>query len=206
MLHRVLYILASLTFALGVLGISIFRTAQPDYSFYQPLPEGNSQAFISQVKYELPHHGIMPDHLLWPIKAVRDQVWLSVTQDPIKRAQLILLFADKRISMADTLVQKGETSLGVSTASKAEQYLEETFTEYEKADKEGAKTDEFLTKLTISSVRHRELLETFVKIVPSDAIPAVIQIIDTPKMIYEKCLQELNRKNIIHPVLEEKEE
>lgn len=199
MIRKAIYILASLIFAFGVLGTSILRTAQPDYSFYQLSDTYSQKGFVSPVEYYLPHHGLLPDSPFWFIKALRDKVWVQLTRDPVKRAQLLLLFADKRISMAQELIQKGEGELGVSTAVKAEQYLEEAFTQYREAEKLGIDTADFLQKLTRASLKHREMLEEFKNIAPNDAKPVIVETLNTPKTLYENTVHELIRKGIDVP-------
>lgn len=199
MLRRTIYILLSLIFAFGVLGTSLFRTAQPDFAFYQPSDSYSQKGFVSPVEYYLPYHGLLPDSPLWPIKAARDKAWVELTRDPIKRAQLLLLFSDKRIGMAKELLDKDEGNLGVTTIVKAEQYLEEAFRAYEEAESQGMNTADFLQKLARASLKHREILEEFTNIAPNDAKPFIVETLNISKMLYEKATRELNRKGIDIP-------
>ncbi|OGY11294.1 MAG: hypothetical protein A3A58_00790 [Candidatus Blackburnbacteria bacterium RIFCSPLOWO2_01_FULL_41_27] len=199
MLRRVIYIFGSLIFAFSILGISLLRTSTPDFIFYQSSDTYSQKGFVSPVEYYLPHHGLLPDHPFWPIKALRDKVWVQLTRDPIKRAQLLLLFADKRISMAQELLQNGKGALGVSTAVKAEQYLKESFIQYQEAEKLGMDTADFLQKLTRASLKHREMLEEFKNIAPNDAKSVIVETLNTPKTLYEDTVHELIRKEIDVP-------
>lgn len=198
-MRRVVYIALSLVFAFIVLGTSLFRTAQPDFAFYQPADSYSQKGFVSPVEYYLPYHGMLPDHRLWPLKAVRDKVWVELTRDPIKRAQLLLLFSDKRLGMAEELFKKAEGDLGVATILKAEQYLDESFKSYEEAEIQGMDTADFLQKLARASLKHREGIEGFASIAPNDAKPVLIETLNIPKILYEKSVQELNRKGIDLP-------
>lgn len=207
MLRHTIYIIASLVFAFGVLATSVLRTASPDFAFYQPSDSYSQKGFVSPVEYYLPYSGILPNHPLWRIKAARDKAWLILTLDPIKRAQLLLLFADKRIGMTGELIKKfdsrqtknEEAGLGVSTAIKAEQYLEESFAQYEKAETQGMDTADFLQKVARASLKHREMLEELMTVAPADAKPVLVEIMNTPKRVYAKSVQELIRKRIDIP-------
>lgn len=199
MFAGVFYRIISLVFALGVLGVSLFRTASPDFAFYQPADTYSQKGFLSPVEYYLPHHGILPDHLLWPVKAARDKVWIELTRDPIRRAQLLLLFSDKRISMANELVKNGQGNLAVTTAVKGEQYLEEAFRAFEEAEARGMDTADFLQKFARATLKHREILEAFISIAPNDAKPVIVESLNTPKSLYERSVQELGRKGIDIP-------
>lgn len=199
MLQRLIYI-AALTFAILVLSISIFRTSRPDFVFYQPSASLGKE-IVSPIEYYLPYHGILPNHPLWSLKALRDKVWFSLTRDPIKKAQLLLLFSDKRLGMAGQLIKDGEGNLGVATAIKAEHYLKDAFDEYKKADKMGMDTADFLQRITRASLKHREALEQFLETGPADAGPVVAETLNIPKWVYERSVQELNRKEIDVPAL-----
>lgn len=196
---RTIYILLALVFAFGILGASLLRSAAPDFAFYQASDTYSQQGFISPVEYYLPHHGVLPNSPLWPVKAMRDKAWFELTRDSVRRAQLLLLFADKRISMAQELFKNGEGDIGVSTLVKAEQYLEESFTEYEEAEKQGMDTADFLQKLARACLKHREMLEEFKNTAPNDAKPVIVETLNIPKNIYEKAVHELNRKGIDIP-------
>jgi len=73
--------------------------------------------------YYLAYPGILPDHMLYPVKMVRDRVRLWLTGDGEEKTRLYRLYADKRIGAAKVLVEGGEEALGASTAVKAENYL-----------------------------------------------------------------------------------
>jgi hypothetical protein len=76
------------------------------------------------MEYYLPYPGILPDSPLYKIKALRDKIDLWFTFNPVEKATKELQYADKRINAAIFLMQGGKASLGVSTATKAEKYLE----------------------------------------------------------------------------------
>ncbi|MDO8503922.1 MAG: DUF5667 domain-containing protein [bacterium] len=194
MLRRAAIVFVSLLFGFAVLITSILRTALPNYAFSQAMGNETSTPFVSNALYYLPYPGILPDHFLWGPKAFRDKLWLVLTRDTMKRAELMLLFADKRVGMAKVLIEGGKPEPGVSTARRGEQYLEEAFNEQEKARAKGLDTSSFLNKLARSSLKHREVLESIMVSLPEEAKPVINQIIDTPKKVYEKAVQQLNEK------------
>ncbi|MAG59176.1 hypothetical protein CMO96_00065 [Candidatus Woesebacteria bacterium] len=192
MLRRTAIILATLVFAVSVLGTSILRTASPRYAFsVEENPDQDILIEVSKMDYYLPYPGILPDHFLWPLKAFRDKVRVLVARDSAKKAELLLLFADKRVGMARELIKGGKAELGVLTAEKAEKYLEEAFEETEKAKTAGKDTGEFLEKLGKASLKHREVLESVGQIAPEEAQPVIIKAIGVSKTVYEKVAQRL---------------
>lgn len=204
MLRRVLTVGSLLVFSFAVLFTSIFRAATPRYAFSQVLgaqtASSSASLFVSAVDYYLPYPGVLPDHFLWPVKVLRDKLWLFVTRDSRKRADLLLLFADKRIGMGRELIRGGKPELGVSTVEKGEQYLQEAFDEGEKAKSRGADTTDLLTRLAKASLKHMEEIENMVMFAPEDAKPVLNKIADMPKGVYEKAVHGLNEKGRPIPI------
>ena len=65
------------------------------------------------VDYQLPYPGLLPDHPLYPLKRIRDRILYLLASDPVKKIELGLLFADKKIGMGTDLLEKGETNLSL---------------------------------------------------------------------------------------------
>lgn len=193
MLRNVLLVVASLVFAFAVLGTSVLKTTQPQYAFSQKSILGTASPSAS-VDYFLPYPGILPDSPLWTLKALRDKFWLFITRDHSKRADLLLLFADKRIGMAKALIEGGKAEIGVATAVKAEGYLEDAFAEQEKAAGRGVDTADFLEKLGMASLKHKEVLENLMGFAPEDARPVLNEVRGRAQEVYEKTVHALNEK------------
>ena len=112
-------------FAVVILITSVFRSAQIRYSF-DPLPNRDPDVLgeSSSVNYELPYPGkVGPDNPLWPLKVTRDKIWLGMTSNSLKSAEISLLFANKRMSSALYSFNEGGVDRAVSTAQKSELYL-----------------------------------------------------------------------------------
>jgi hypothetical protein len=121
----------------------------------------------NKVLYDLPYPGILPDHPLYFIKAIRDRAMELSTRDQMSKAQLLLLFADKRLSMALQLERNGKHKLALSTLSKAEKYLLRTAEILPQAKKQGsAPYVGFVNKIKLSSQKHSEIINTLAKEIP----------------------------------------
>ena len=188
MFKRVAAIFGLTVFAGLIFVVSVFRSAEARYVFTQtPSPSSNDQKSL-EIDYLMPFPGsISPDSFLWPVKALRDRVWLSLTFDPAKKASVLLNNSDKRIQMAQKLFEIGKPDLAVSTMTKAEKYLEEAVAEEKKARAQKIANYEFMQRLATSTLKHRQLLEEMLKIAPEDAKPAVVKILDYPKKLYEEA-------------------
>ncbi len=77
------------------------------------------------VDYALPYPGILPDHPLYFLKALRDRILGWVISDPIKKVEFNLLMADKRLAMGSLLFDEGKKDLALTTVSKGEKYFDQ---------------------------------------------------------------------------------
>lgn len=177
-------ILAALVFAGGVLGTSVVRTTAKTMlqekvtsSVKEITPSPQATASSTKVDYYLPYPGILPDHFLYPLKAVRDRIWLFLTLDPVKKGELLLLFADKRLGAGKALVEGGKTELGVSTLTKGEKYLEQAINQTESAWKVGKKIDRLVENLTKATLKHEEVLKELLGRVSEERKPILEEIL-----------------------------
>ncbi len=132
------------------------------------------------VTYVLPYPGILPDNPLYFFKVIRDRLLDLATRDNVKKAELYLLFSDKRIAMAQDLAQKAKDKLALDTAMKAEEYFQQIPKLVTDAKKEGSgPTSSFVETLKLSNAKHQEILQQFLMEFPqgsSDQINAILQL------------------------------
>lgn len=188
---KYLTIFATFTLAFFVLFVSVFRTAAVKYEFpsYKPNPtpfELVTPEDKVDIDYVLAYPGkVLPDSILWPIKAFRDKLWLLVNTNPTREAELNLLFADKRLASSKILFEKGKPELGLPTLTKAEKYLE-TASNLEKENRaDGVDTTELLERLTKSSLMHFYVMEQILDMAPEEAKPVIVQTQNYPRKVYE---------------------
>src|SRR5260221_7661514 len=189
MFKQFLLFSAGFSLALVILVISIFRIAEIKYVFSQapsPTPTNAPKEVI--VNYNLAFPGnILSDNILWPLKALRDKVWLTVTVNPSKKADLYLLIADKRLADAKILFEKCKADLGISVLTKAEKYLESAANEEKIAKKEGMDTKYFLGRFAIATLKHRQVLDEISKNAPEDAKPLIMKTQNYSKNLYNEA-------------------
>jgi len=132
-----------------------------------------------KVIYELPYPGILPDSPLYPVKIIRDRILEFATRDNIKKAELYLLFSDKRIAMAFALAKKGKSSLAITTLSKAEKYFLKIPSLLVNSKKQGVSpSSEFVQKLKLSNAKHKEIAESLFRELPQGETSAMTEIIN----------------------------
>lgn len=201
MIRKALIGLAAFLFASGVLVTSVMRTTaqtSPSYKVTPMVAGENTEAAEEQVKttvdYYLAYPGILPDHPLYPLKMVRDKVWLFLTRDQIKRAELLLLFADKRLGAAKALIEGGKQELGLTTLTKAEKYLEQAITQAEGAKSGGKEVGGLYDKLGKASLKHEEVINNLLDRVSDEAKTAVQQTLRYSQEGYKKVAPQLQEE------------
>lgn len=201
---KYLYGVTAFVLAFAILSVSVLRsvivTTAYGYSA-TPVPVSLIPTPLPEVIYPLPYPGkILPDNWLWYLKAIRDQIQYSVTTDPLKKADLALLYADKRLGASLTLLQNKKPDLAVSVLSKGEKYLEIATTDAGKAKSVGLNTTDFLTKLATSSLRHRQIIEEqIMPLTPEDLKPSVVKSEDYSKNTYKSCRDSLSSTATVVP-------
>ncbi|MBN1263667.1 MAG: hypothetical protein JW991_04915 [Candidatus Pacebacteria bacterium] len=182
-MKRFLLISLTLFFGLAILSVSLFKTSSKtlaqsgnvasgssESNFEDPLPilldvvddEATGAVRLVEaenaVDYYLPYPGILPDHPLYLLKMIRDRIQLFLTTNRLKKAERLLHYADKRIGAAEVLVEGGKPELGITTATKAEKYLEQAIAQEKEASEDGIETLAFLERLEIACLKHEEVL------------------------------------------------
>lgn len=165
-LKRFLIVFLILTFAFSILLVSIFKassstlaTLKPSLDFEFSSSPTATPTTKTEVQYYLPYPGILPDHFLYPLKMVRDRIWLWLTTNSLKKVEVLLLFADKRLGAGKFLIEGNKIGYGITTLEKAEKYLERAVFQLEEAKKKGFQVEEVAQKLRNASDKHKEVLE-----------------------------------------------
>ena len=198
MIKKVFQLCAVLAFALGILFLSIQRSstgAQPSLAVDSAkftVPAEASVSAAPRVSYSLPYPGILPDNPLYKLKMMRDRVWDFLTTDPVGRSNLFLLYADKRLGAGRVLIEGGKESLGFSTLTKGEKYLEKALLEAEKAQKEGKNISGMVDKLKNAAAKHEEVLVELQSNLNSDGKSAMDNLLVSTRNLETKVLQFLS--------------
>ena len=141
-------------FGLLVLGLSVVAIHDKLGAFGEASGSGTGK-----MEYYLPYPGVLPDNPVYKLKAARDRVQLWVILDQSKKAEKELLFANKRIGAAKFLAEGGKIGLAVSTATKAEKYLESAYNRLDKLSRDGKDVKSLLIEVKKAMGKHQEILE-----------------------------------------------
>lgn len=200
MYKKALGVIAPVTIAFLILAISIFSTSQVVYVFSQSATPAPILGQKVDIDYQLPYAGkIEPDHILWPLKAFRDRVWLLVNLGAVKESEILMLLANKRIMFAKNLMAKEKSELSVSTLTKAEKYLEEAMAQEKEAREKKMDTSQVSLALAMSALKHRQILEEILATAPEDAKPVIVKTIDINKRLFNEVKMALNSQGLQAP-------
>lgn len=205
MLRRLTIIVPSLFLAFGILLVSVLRTAAVKYEFSGVVNGISSEDVlrkkITHIGYQLAFPGkVLPDSPLWEIKAARDKLWLATTSNANRKAELLLLFADKRLGASKIFFEKRDAENGYLTLLKAEHYLQLAYDQGQINSKEGKGTAEYLERLALASLKHRQIIEEeILPIAPDDARPGIVKVLGTAKETFEKSSHLINGVGLTPP-------
>ncbi len=111
------------------------------------------------IEYALPYPGLLPDHPLYFLKMVRDNVVGFFISNPLEKAKFSLLQADKRVQASYDLAEKGEQEyiLSRDTFSKALNYFDKAIVLAGDARTQGINIDDFSEKLFLANKKHQQM-------------------------------------------------
>ncbi|MFC1727496.1 DUF5667 domain-containing protein [Patescibacteria group bacterium] len=207
MVKKTFLTIAALLFALGVLGTSAYRASSR--AVVEALENNQEMGVVleideseeasveanSPVDYTLAWPGILPDHFLYPAKMIRDRIWLFLTTDAQKKAELLLKLADKRIWSAQMLAEKENEELAITTATKAEKYLERAMDQAKVAQEKGKQMSGFWTRLELASQKHEETLLNIKGKVADENKGALEGILKYPQQVRERVRERSGEGN-----------
>ena len=137
-----------------------------------------------KVIYNLPYPGLLPDSPLYITKIMRDKITDFLTRDNLKKAELYLLYSDKRTSMSLVLASKGKSQLAIDTFVKGEKYFLKIPELLRSAKKQGAQApSSFVETLKLSNAKHKELIEELIKILPQGLNQSLTQLSDINQQV-----------------------
>ena len=202
MLKKILLVSSVFAFAFAILSISILQSTSISYSFTAQTSESAVLGIEApEIDYQMPYEGkVLPDSPLWILKAARDRIWFLITSSPSRKAELALLFSDKRLMSAKTLFENKKPDIAFSTLTKGEKYLEVAVAQEAIARSRGYDTSAFLGRLAVASLKHRQVIESLMPLVPEDGKPLVIKTEDYAKNSYKAARDALNSKGLPVPI------
>ncbi|MBI5619910.1 hypothetical protein HY950_03040 [Candidatus Gottesmanbacteria bacterium] len=113
-------------------------------------------------EYALPYPGMLPDHPLYSIKALRDRIMDFLIVDPARKVEFSILQADKRLVMGKALLEKGNAQLAEAVVSKGEKYMHRAVSNLLLLKTQGKILPGDVDRLEKSLTKHAEVLEELI--------------------------------------------
>ena len=203
---KIAFLLIVIVFAFWILGISVVKTSAVEgqsvsksYKVTSVEPksldeEANlvaSESAKKEVDYFLVYPGILPDHFLYPVKMVRDRLHLWLVTNLLKKGDLILEYADKRLGAGRALIEGNKIELGITTLTKAEKYFQQAVNQEKLAREKGENTKIFLERLLQASLKHQEVLLVLKEKVTVDSRPEIEKALELLQQSQQQIKQAL---------------
>jgi len=169
MIKKIFTLLAVFAFALGILFISVHKSTvsavtsgSNSVARLKPTAIPTSPPVVPttppKVDYFMAYPGVLPDSPIYKLKMIRDKFWLWLTTDSVKKGELLLHYADKRVGAAKALIEGNQVPLGIETLTKGEKYLEQSIWEAEKAKKNNKDLGILGATLRKATLKHEEII------------------------------------------------
>ncbi len=182
-----------------ILFISVFRTAAVTPNFSSNFSKGTTVEG-EVIDYPLVYAGrILPGHAFWSVKATRDRLWLFFTSNPSRKAELNLLFADKRLGAYIELMERGDLENAYVSLIKAEQYLKKASDKEVEIRNKGVDTTDLLIRLSNSSLKHQEVINEAKTKFPDNAVADLVLVENYTVEVYERSKSALLEKGLTPP-------
>jgi len=179
-----------IVFAMTIMVVSFGAVISPTYSAEEAVkPVTATTSAVQKTEYYLPYPGILPDSPLYKIKAIRDRIKLWLTINESEKAKVELALADKRINAALALLEGNKPELAITTATKAEKYLELSTNRVLKLIKSGVDEKSQLLNLEKAIAKHYEILLTIKEGIGSMDKEAVDGVITLNRLMAERVGQ-----------------
>ncbi len=177
-----------------ILFLLVGKVAIPAFAVTPIIPEPTTETIkpIQKVEYLLAYPGILPDHPLYKLKALRDAILEFIISDPLKKTEFYILQADKRLGMGMALINEQKSQLAETTVSKGTKYLIKAVDQIALYAKNGTPTPGYLVDRITKSLQKQEevITELITKAQDSDKT-GLIASLD----IVKKLLDDLTKIN-----------
>jgi len=113
----------------------------------------------NKVEYTLPYPGILPDHSLYFLKRLRDEILERLIADPARKIEFYMLQADKNVNMGVFLVAKKNETVAQETLARAHKYFDQAIRMASQLRSQGKEVPPYLIeRFTNAGAKYEEVL------------------------------------------------
>jgi hypothetical protein len=196
-MKRIIISLLVIILGFGIVGFSVWREQSvfvthavvDEIEEEEPIETTvSAEENLEEDEYSLVYPGVLPDHPLYFLKMIRDRIQLWMTRDLVKQAELQLHYADKRAAASLALAEKGKLGLAVSTASKAEKYLEQALGKAKEAQESGKEVEDFYRTLMKATGKHKKVLAGVRSRLPEETSQTLDDSVTICQRVYDEAV------------------
>jgi hypothetical protein len=112
--------------------------------------------------YKVPESRIGPDNIKYPIKKLRDTLWIELSQIPKEKSEVCLLIADKRMFEAIELIKKKkDDELIIKTLNESILHLKEAKNILSKENKKDIEISKVDLQIDQAGLAYEDIVKSF---------------------------------------------
>lgn len=160
-----LLILGSLILFGSIARISRPGTADNNEESLRVLPVNfeikNDDGSRIQGEYKLPASGMLPDNPFYGLKLMRNWIWMHLSSGEVNKTKIMLLIADKNLSEAIGLLDKGNERKAWEATIEATKKLSETVDQLENVGAGEEQLEQLKFRLREAIMAYKEVVKRF---------------------------------------------
>jgi len=122
----------------------------------------NEKGEVKQNIYKTPESSVAANSLIYPIKNIRDDLWIKMSTDGKKKTEIYLLIADKKIKEANDLYNsKSDEKFIVKTANEALNNLKEAKSNLKDVQLDKTEIDKINQQLMESGKAYERIIKSW---------------------------------------------
>lgn len=122
---------------------------------------------------ELPDPGLTPDHPLYFLERIFEDIGLFFTIGDLKKAERLAKLAQERMAEAKVMAEKGKPEFVQKALARYEEHLEKARVRTERAKAKGLKIEEVSKMVAEATSKHFAVLDEVLERVPEEAKEAI---------------------------------
>lgn len=111
-------------------------------------------------EYKFPEVNTLPTKPWYKVKEIRDELWIYLSNDPISKAKMILLIADKKITESQMLYKQNHYSLALDTGDEAFNKLKYAYMAVSEADPKNTEARHIKNEIYKASFAYKEIINS----------------------------------------------
>lgn len=160
-----------------------------------PVEEESISLFdIYQVEEELADPGLLPNHPLYFLKTLSENIGTFFTFGQINRVSRQMFLAERRLAEAELLLAQGETERAEKMMNRYQKRFARALVLLERAKEDGQNTDEAMVKIAEKTLRHQMVLSRVYNQVPEQAKEAIRQAMENSLRGHERALEAISQE------------